>query len=85
VTAPTYKHLRTEIDEADQEILSLETRLARCQVKSRYLKHLGDKENTDEELRDDCIICFGSSDDTKGILLACGHFFCLVSLSLIDL
>jgi E3 ubiquitin-protein ligase SHPRH len=83
VTAPTYKNLQAEIDEADSDILAYETQIARCQVKSRYLKHLGDKEQqgTEEEMRDDCIICLGSSDDAHGILLPCGHFFCVVSFS----
>jgi hypothetical protein len=81
VTAPTYKNLQAEINEADSDILLYETQIARCQVKSRYLKHLGDKEQqgTEEEMRDDCIICLGSSDDAHGILLPCGHFFCVVS------
>jgi E3 ubiquitin-protein ligase SHPRH len=79
VTAPTYKDLEAEIKEAGDEIITLETRLAQCQVKSRYLNYLGTKQESDDELKDDCIICFGSSDDTRGTLLDCGHFFCLVS------
>ena len=81
VTAPISLHLEADIQEADREILALETQIARCQVKGRYLKHLGEKENqgTDQEMRDDCIICLGSSEDDSGILLSCGHFFCVVS------
>ena len=48
-------------------------------VKGRFLDYLGSKENIDEEIREDCIICMGSSEDEKAVLLECGHFFCLVS------
>lgn len=79
VAAPVYKALNAEIKEASDEIIAHETRLAQCQVKSRYLNYLGTKQESDDDLKDDCIICFGSSDDTNGVLLQCGHFFCTVS------
>jgi len=49
-------------------------------VNARYLAYLGTKDHANaDEVRDDCIICMGSSDDTKAVLLDCGHFFCQVS------
>jgi E3 ubiquitin-protein ligase SHPRH len=78
VTPPTYKVLAEEIKEASEEIVAHETRLGQCQVKSRYLHYLGTKQESDDDLKDDCIICFGSSDDEDGVLLQCGHFFCTV-------
>jgi len=47
-------------------------------VKGRFLAYLGTKQDEGmEDVRDECIICMGSSDDTKGVLLECGHFFCV--------
>jgi hypothetical protein len=58
----------------------LEIKLARMVVKGRFLQYLGSKEHqTEDDLRDECIICMGSSDDQQAVLLACGHFFCIVS------
>ena len=49
-------------------------------VNARYLAYLGTKDHANaDEVRDDCIICMGSSDDTKAVLLDCGHFFCQAS------
>lgn len=47
-------------------------------VKGRYLHYLGTKQHEEEDIREDCIICFGSSDDNQAVLLQCGHYFCLV-------
>nr|XP_019047438.1 E3 ubiquitin-protein ligase SHPRH [Kwoniella bestiolae CBS 10118]OCF26368.1 E3 ubiquitin-protein ligase SHPRH [Kwoniella bestiolae CBS 10118] len=76
VTAPEYKDLTREIDAYTREIDELEVKLARMVVKGRYLQYLGNKERDHEDIREDCIICFGSSDDTQAVLLECGHYFC---------
>ena len=47
-------------------------------VKGRFLQYLGTREQGVEELKEDCIICMGSSDDNQAVLLECGHFFCNV-------
>jgi E3 ubiquitin-protein ligase SHPRH len=71
-----------EIRSVGAEITAKEVRLAQLTTRGRYLDFLGggQAEKDDDELREDCIICMGSSDDTHGLLLECGHFFCAVSL-----
>jgi E3 ubiquitin-protein ligase SHPRH len=69
VSTPEFKDLPREIDECSTTINGLEVKLARMVVKGRFLQYL----------RDECIICMGSSDDKQAVLLACGHFFCIVS------
>lgn len=81
VTQHPFKHLDEEINKASIEIIDLEATLARSVVRSRYLKYLASREDT-ENTRDDCLICMGGSDDDWGILLDCGHFFCAVSFLL---
>lgn len=54
-------------------------KLAKMAVKGRYLHYLGTKQHEEDDIREDCIICFGSSDDNQAVLLQCGHYFCLVS------
>jgi E3 ubiquitin-protein ligase SHPRH len=80
VSTPEFKDLPREIDECSTTINGLEVKLARMVVKGRFLQYLGSKEHqTEDDLRDECIICMGSSDDKQAVLLACGHFFCIVS------
>ncbi|ORX34384.1 SNF2 family N-terminal domain-domain-containing protein [Kockovaella imperatae] len=77
VTAPETKDVNRDILDCTKDIADLEVKLGRMVVKGRYLQYLGTKTgDQDDELRDDCIICMGSSDDSKGVLLECGHFFC---------
>ncbi|WVQ69001.1 uncharacterized protein L199_007213 [Kwoniella botswanensis] len=76
VTAPEYKDLAMSINKHSAEIERLEVKLARMVVKGRYLQYLGNKDRDHEDIREDCIICFGSSDDTQAVLLECGHYFC---------
>ncbi|WWC87137.1 uncharacterized protein L201_002023 [Kwoniella dendrophila CBS 6074] len=77
VTAPEFKDLNKAIDASSKEIDELEVKLARMVVKGRYLQYLGSKDQDHESIREDCIICFGSSDDNEAVLLECGHYFCL--------
>ncbi|WVQ84030.1 hypothetical protein IAT38_006175 [Cryptococcus sp. DSM 104549] len=77
VSAPEYRDLGKDIEAAQREVYELEVKLAKMTVKGRYLQYLGTKEGEDEDIREDCIICFGSSDDTQAVLLQCGHYFCL--------
>ncbi|WWC59243.1 uncharacterized protein I303_101793 [Kwoniella dejecticola CBS 10117] len=78
VAAPELKRKTLEADLADcsKDIDALEIKLARMVVKGRYLQYLGNKDEDQEDIKEDCIICFGSSDDTQAVLLACGHYFC---------
>ncbi|WVF70051.1 hypothetical protein IAT40_004838 [Kwoniella sp. CBS 6097] len=76
VSVPVYKDLEKELESCSDEITTLEVKLARMVVKGRYLQYLGNKQEGDEDIREDCIICFGSSDDNKAVLLQCGHYFC---------
>lgn len=77
--APEFDNLQEEIDKQTAQITVEETKLARLIVKGRFLTYLGQKQGDADELREDCIICMGSSDDHKAVLLECGHFFCTVS------
>lgn len=79
MTAPEFRDLQVEIQDAQNDIVKSEAKLAKMAVKGRYLQHLGFEERERQDLKDDCIICMGSSDDTKAVLLDCGHFFCVVS------
>lgn len=79
VSAPEFKDIKKEIAECSTEIDELELKLTRMVVKGRFLQFLGTREDGQEELKEDCIICMGSSDDTQAVLLECGHFFCIVS------
>ncbi|WVR04446.1 hypothetical protein IAU60_001449 [Kwoniella sp. DSM 27419] len=77
VAAPEFKDLADDIAAVSRRIDEHEVKLARMTVKGRYLQYLGNKQNEDEDIREDCIICFGSSDDNQAVLLECGHYFCL--------
>lgn len=79
VTAPEFKDLGKDIHVVAKEVNELEVKLAKMAVKGRYLHYLGTKQHEEEDIREDCIICFGSSDDNQAVLLQCGHYFCLVS------
>lgn len=69
------------MEEVNKEVLALEKKLARMEVKGRYLAFLGSQGDRDNDtLRDECIICMGSSDDKHVVLLSCGHHFCKVIL-----
>jgi hypothetical protein len=76
---PAFKDLKKDIEACTERIMFSEAKLTRMTVKGRFLQYLGTKEQGDDELREDCIICMGSSDDTHAVLLECGHFFCNVS------
>lgn len=75
VTAPEVPDLEAAIDNATGEITSYEGQLARADRRGRYLNYLATRDET-EDMRDDCLICMGSSEDKYGIFLECGHFFC---------
>lgn len=80
VTQPEAADAAMEIETMTQDIHVLERKLAQMEVKGRYLAFLGSQGERDvEALRDDCIICMGSSDDKQLVLLGCGHHFCKVS------
>jgi E3 ubiquitin-protein ligase SHPRH len=79
VQVPEFHDLEEDIREAEGKIMDLEVKLTRAIVQSRYLQYLESRENGEEEMRDDCIICMGSSEDVQGLILGCGHFFCRVS------
>lgn len=72
-------NLDEEIEECRSEMLKSGAKIARMAIKGRYLQHLGSKKVDVEELREDCIICMGSSNDERGVILECGHFYCQVS------
>ncbi|OCF41195.1 hypothetical protein I317_05025 [Kwoniella heveanensis CBS 569] len=76
VSADVYHRLAKDVETASAEITALEVKLARMVVKGRYLQYLGNKQEGEQDIREDCIICFGSSDDNKAVLLQCGHYFC---------
>ncbi|WRT65006.1 uncharacterized protein IL334_001947 [Kwoniella shivajii] len=77
VATPESKDLDKDIEAYSKEIDEFEVKLARMVVKGRYLQYLGTREQEHEDIREDCIICFGSSDDNQAVLLQCGHYFCL--------
>ncbi|WWC67711.1 uncharacterized protein I206_101623 [Kwoniella pini CBS 10737] len=79
VSAPEMKKkpLAAELIDCNKDIDELEVKLARMVVKGRYLQFLGNKDDDNGDIKEDCIICFGSSDDTQAVLLECGHYFCL--------
>nr|ODN87625.1 hypothetical protein L203_03405 [Cryptococcus depauperatus CBS 7841] len=77
VSAPEFKDLQKEIEATQKEVYDLEKKLGRMAVKGRYLHFLGTKEHDQSDIKENCIICFGSSDDTEAVLLQCGHHFCL--------
>jgi E3 ubiquitin-protein ligase SHPRH len=75
------KDLEKALEKSGTAINEAEAKLTHMTIKGRYLQYLGTKEQGDDELREDCIICMGSSDDTQAVILECGHFFCNVGLS----
>ncbi|WWD22075.1 hypothetical protein CI109_106564 [Kwoniella shandongensis] len=77
VSAPEFKDLQKETQTVSQEINEIEAKLSKLVIKGRYLKYLGEKQDNELDVREDCIICFGSSDDNQAVLLQCGHYFCL--------
>lgn len=80
VTQPEAEDAAMEIESITKDIHALERKLAQMEVKGRYLAFLGSQGERDvETLRDECIICMGSSDDKQLVLLGCGHHFCRVS------
>ncbi|WVQ76787.1 hypothetical protein IAR50_006461 [Cryptococcus sp. DSM 104548] len=76
VASPEFKDLGRDIEAAAKEANELEAKLAKMAVKGRYLQYLGTKEHDENDLKEDCIICFGSSDCQEAVLLTCGHYFC---------
>ena len=79
VSTPEFRDVVKDLAEASRKANELEAKLARMVIKGRFLSYLGTREQNKDELKEDCIICMGSSDDNQGILLGCGHFFCQVS------
>lgn len=72
--------ITAKIERCNQEIQNKELHLAQLSIRGRYLETLSaNTDKNEEELREDCIICMGSSEDAHGMLLDCGHFFCAVS------
>ncbi|EIW68737.1 hypothetical protein TREMEDRAFT_71902 [Tremella mesenterica DSM 1558] len=76
VSAPEFTDPEKDLESINKEITTAEAALARLAVKGRYLEALGMEERNADELKEDCIVCMGSSDDDRAVLLACGHFFC---------
>lgn len=74
VRPPMFTNLEADIETASASILAREAVLARMAVRGRYLNFLGQNDGQD---REDCTICFGTSDDEFAILLDCGHAFCV--------
>lgn len=83
VQAPEVNNLKRDIEDAQEEIVEHEVKLAHMVVKARYLQYIGSKDQAEGQTRDDCIICLGSSDDEDGVILSCGHFYCQVHIDLI--
>ena len=81
-----YADLVRQIQAAGLEVQQIAQRLIDARSRGRFLMQLGNKmdEQADggegEDPKDDCVICYGSSDDKEGLLLGCAHFFCKVSL-----
>ena len=71
--------LKKNIENCNKRITEHELKIARMTVKGRFLQYLGSRETNLEDLKEDCIICMGASDDKQGVLLDCGHFYCVVS------
>jgi E3 ubiquitin-protein ligase SHPRH len=72
------RRARQRIADLTGEINKSETTLTAMVVKGRFLDHLDEQERGADDMREECIICYGTSDDDKGLLLGCGHFFCKV-------
>jgi E3 ubiquitin-protein ligase SHPRH len=78
--------LQRQVDGTATEIDTVMQRLQEARVRSRFLTALGNKDGDNqgaieavaqkENPKDDCVICYGCSDDLEGLLLGCGHFFC---------
>lgn len=53
-------------------------RLQSLRVRGRYLQYLGGGgDHAVRDLHEECVICFGTSDDMFAMLLGCGHVFCV--------
>ncbi|KAL7424578.1 hypothetical protein Q5752_000262 [Cryptotrichosporon argae] len=68
-------NLADDLSAASQDINSLNTRLATMARKARFLESLAGKDEAD--IREECSICFGTSDDKAAYMLGCGHSFCV--------
>lgn len=77
VAVPQFKDVRKEIEVKDRQIMDAETTLARWSVRRRYLGFLDAENQSADDLKENCAICFGTSDDTHAVLLHCGHMFCV--------
>jgi E3 ubiquitin-protein ligase SHPRH len=82
VSNPEFKDLIIDIADCSANIDASEIKLARMVVKGRFLQYLGTKDQYGDGLKDECIICMGSSDDKEAVLLECGHFFCIVNAAI---
>ncbi|CAK9783442.1 hypothetical protein CC85DRAFT_282178 [Cutaneotrichosporon oleaginosum] len=66
----------------DRMIFESNERLMTLRVRSRFLQSLsgddsGGGANPARDMHEECVVCFGTSDDKHAILLACGHAFCV--------
>lgn len=77
VAVPVFLDVKNAIQGKDKQIMEAETQLARWSVRRRYLAFLDVENKSADELKEDCAICFGTSDDTHAVLLHCGHMFCV--------
>lgn len=83
VSFPEFKDLQAEIAKVSAQIDVNEAILTRMIVRGRYLQYLGKTDDGKEvDVKEECIICFGTSEDTHATLLACGHVFCVVGVHL---
>lgn len=62
----------------DRMINGCNERLGALKVRGRYLKYLGGGDDqAPRNMHEECVICFGTSDDKYAMLLGCGHAFCV--------
>lgn len=63
---------------ADRMVNDCNERLQALRVRGRYLQYLGGSgDNAMRDMHEECVICFGTSDDKYAMLLGCGHAFCV--------
>ncbi|BEI82473.1 hypothetical protein CcaverHIS002_0303410 [Cutaneotrichosporon cavernicola] len=62
----------------DRMVQGCNERLQALRVRGRYLQYLGGGGgDAMRDMHEECVICFGTSDDTFAMLLGCGHAFCV--------
>lgn len=66
-----YRNIDRMVDGCNEKLQSLK-------VRGRYLQYLGGGGGGESrDMHEECVICFGTSDDKFAMLLGCGHAFCV--------